>query len=92
VPVAIVEGEHDEFIKLEHAEYLALSIPGQNSFYFLASAISHHCKDRIQQRDARFLAQASFVKEQRSASCQVRSGSTAAILHLQGSVSFTPET
>ena len=28
VPVAIVQGEHDEFIKLEHAEYLAGSIPG----------------------------------------------------------------
>ena len=26
-PVAIVQGEHDEFIKLEHAEYLARSIP-----------------------------------------------------------------
>jgi pimeloyl-ACP methyl ester carboxylesterase len=28
VPVAIVLGEHDEFIKLEHVEYLARSIPG----------------------------------------------------------------
>ncbi|MGL5168697.1 MAG: alpha/beta fold hydrolase [Afipia sp.] len=28
VPVAIVQSEHDEFIKLEHAEYLARSIPG----------------------------------------------------------------
>jgi pimeloyl-ACP methyl ester carboxylesterase len=28
VPVAIVQGEYDEFIKLEHAEYLARSIPG----------------------------------------------------------------
>lgn len=28
VPVAIVLGEHDEFIKLEHAEYLARNIPG----------------------------------------------------------------
>ena len=28
VPVAIVLGELDEFIKLEHAEYLARSIPG----------------------------------------------------------------
>ena len=27
VPVAIVQGEHDEFIKLEHAEYLARTIP-----------------------------------------------------------------
>ena len=28
VPVAIVQGEHEEFIKREHAEYLARSIPG----------------------------------------------------------------
>lgn len=28
VPVAIVQSEHDEFIKREHAEYLAESIPG----------------------------------------------------------------
>jgi pimeloyl-ACP methyl ester carboxylesterase len=28
VPVAIVQSEHDEFIKLEHAEYLAQGIPG----------------------------------------------------------------
>ncbi len=28
VPVAIVQGEDDEFIKREHAEYLARSIPG----------------------------------------------------------------
>ena len=28
VPVAIVQSEHDEFIKPEHAEYLARSIPG----------------------------------------------------------------
>jgi pimeloyl-ACP methyl ester carboxylesterase len=28
VPVAIVQGEHDEFIKREHAEFLAQTIPG----------------------------------------------------------------
>lgn len=28
VPVAVVQGEHDEFIKPEYAEYLARSIPG----------------------------------------------------------------
>jgi pimeloyl-ACP methyl ester carboxylesterase len=27
VPVAIVQSEHDEFIKREHAEYLARTIP-----------------------------------------------------------------
>lgn len=28
VPVAIVQGEHEEFIKREHSEYIARSIPG----------------------------------------------------------------
>jgi pimeloyl-ACP methyl ester carboxylesterase len=28
VPVLIVQSEHDEFIKPEHAQYLARSIPG----------------------------------------------------------------
>lgn len=28
VPVSVVQSEHDEFIKLEHAEYLARTIPG----------------------------------------------------------------
>jgi pimeloyl-ACP methyl ester carboxylesterase len=28
VPVAVVQGEHDEFITRDHAEYLARSIPG----------------------------------------------------------------
>ena len=28
VPVAIVQGEHDEFIRVEHAAYLARTIPG----------------------------------------------------------------
>ncbi len=30
VPVTIVQSEHDEFIKREHAEYLAQTIPGAN--------------------------------------------------------------
>ena len=30
VPVTIVHSEHDEFIKREHAEYLASSIPNAN--------------------------------------------------------------
>ena len=33
VPVAIVQSEHDEFIKREHAEYLARSIPGAEFIY-----------------------------------------------------------
>ena len=65
VPVAIVQGEHDEFIKLEHAEYLALSVPvaerillpGCQPFRTTAKA------REIQQRDAGFPARASFLKE-----------------------------
>ena len=39
VPVAIVQSEHDEFIKPEHAEYLARSIPGAK--FILLSGVSH---------------------------------------------------
>ena len=39
VPVAIVQSEHDEFIKREHAEYLAQSIPGAE--YIFLQGVSH---------------------------------------------------
>jgi pimeloyl-ACP methyl ester carboxylesterase len=39
VPVAIVQSEHDEFIKPEHAEYLARSIPGAE--YLALPGVSH---------------------------------------------------
>ena len=39
VPVAIVQSEHDEFIKPEHAEYLARSIPGAELIRL--SGVSH---------------------------------------------------
>ncbi|MCA1370065.1 alpha/beta hydrolase [Bradyrhizobium sp. BRP14] len=39
VPVAIVQGEHDEFIKGEHAEYLARSIPQAKLIWL--SDVSH---------------------------------------------------
>lgn len=39
VPVAIALGEHDEFIKLEHAEYLARSIP--QAELLILSDVSH---------------------------------------------------
>jgi pimeloyl-ACP methyl ester carboxylesterase len=39
VPVTIVHAEQDEFIKREHAEYLARSIP--NSEFILLSGVSH---------------------------------------------------
>ena len=38
-PVAIVQSEHDEFIKREHAEYLARSIP--NAEFILLQDVSH---------------------------------------------------
>jgi pimeloyl-ACP methyl ester carboxylesterase len=39
VPVAIVQSEHDEFIKREHAEYLAKSIP--NAEFIYLQGVSH---------------------------------------------------
>jgi len=39
VPVAIVQSEHDEFIKPEHAEYLARSIP--NAEFIELPGVSH---------------------------------------------------
>ena len=39
VPVAIVHSEHDEFIKREHAEYLARSIP--NAEFMYLPGVSH---------------------------------------------------
>jgi pimeloyl-ACP methyl ester carboxylesterase len=39
VPVSIVQSEHDEFIKLEHAQYLARSIPGAE--LILLPGVSH---------------------------------------------------
>ncbi|CAB3749605.1 alpha/beta fold hydrolase [Paraburkholderia humisilvae] len=39
VPVMIVQSEHDEFIKREHAEYLARSIPGAQ--WLLLDGVSH---------------------------------------------------
>jgi pimeloyl-ACP methyl ester carboxylesterase len=39
VPVVIVQGEHDEFIKRDHAEYLARSIP--NAELVILNGVSH---------------------------------------------------
>jgi pimeloyl-ACP methyl ester carboxylesterase len=39
VPVAIVQSEHDEFIKLDHAEYLARSIP--DAEFVMLHGVSH---------------------------------------------------
>jgi pimeloyl-ACP methyl ester carboxylesterase len=39
VPVMIVQSEHEEFIKREHAEYLAQSIPGAE--FIVLNGVSH---------------------------------------------------
>ena len=39
VPVAIIQSEHDEFIKREHAEYLARNIP--NAEFIALAGVSH---------------------------------------------------
>ena len=39
IPVTIVHSEHDEFIRREHAEYLAQSIPGAS--FLLLKEVSH---------------------------------------------------
>ena len=55
VPVAIVQSEHDEFIKPEHAEYLARSIP--NAEYIFLPGVSHFAPlQRPEQFNAAMLA------------------------------------
>jgi pimeloyl-ACP methyl ester carboxylesterase len=39
VPVVIGQSEHDEFVKREHAEYLARSIP--DAEFVLLNGVSH---------------------------------------------------
>ncbi len=51
VPVTIVQSEHDEFIKREHAEYLARSIP--NAEFMFLPGVSHFAPlQRPEQFDA----------------------------------------
>ena len=55
VPVAIVHSEDDEFIKREHAEYLARSIPGAE--FILLPGVSHFAPlQRSQQFNSTMLA------------------------------------
>jgi pimeloyl-ACP methyl ester carboxylesterase len=55
VPVAIVQSEHEEFIKREHAEYLAQSIPGAE--FVVLTAVSHFAPlQRPEQFNAAMLA------------------------------------
>ena len=51
VPVAIVQGEHDEFIRPDHAAYLARTIPGGT--LMILPGVSHFAP---LQRPARFNA------------------------------------
>lgn len=57
VPVAIVQSQHDEFIKLEHAKYLAKSIPDAEFIYL--EGVSHFAPlqrpDQFNQVMLRFL-------------------------------------
>jgi pimeloyl-ACP methyl ester carboxylesterase len=60
VPVAMVQSEHDEFIKREHAEYLAHSIPGAE--FVLLPGVSHFAPlQRPEQFNAAMLAFLSKV-------------------------------
>jgi len=55
VPVAIIQSEHDEFIKREHAEYLARSIPKAEFVYL--TGVSHFAPlQRPEQFNATMLA------------------------------------
>jgi pimeloyl-ACP methyl ester carboxylesterase len=55
VPVAIVQGEHEEFIRREHAEYLARSIP--NAELIILQGVSHFAPlQRPEQFDKAMLA------------------------------------
>lgn len=59
-PVAIVHSEHDEFIKREHAEYLARSIP--NAEFIFLPGVSHFAPlQRPEQFNAAMLAFLSRV-------------------------------
>jgi pimeloyl-ACP methyl ester carboxylesterase len=57
VPVVIVQSEHDEFIKYEHAEYLAQSIP--NAEFVFLEGVSHFAP--LQRPDLFNAAMLTFV-------------------------------
>ena len=68
VPVAIVQGEHDEFIKRDHAEYLARNIP--KAELVILDGVSHFAPlQRPGQFNAAILAfvvKSQFPKEQKT--------------------------
>lgn len=59
VPVRIVQSERDEFIKLEHAEYLARTIPGAS--FLLLQEVSHFAP--LQRPEPFNTAMLAFVNE-----------------------------
>ena len=59
VPVTIAQSEHDEFIKREHAEYLARSIP--NAQYIFLPGVSHFAP--VQRPDVFNAAVLSFLRD-----------------------------
>jgi pimeloyl-ACP methyl ester carboxylesterase len=59
VPVTVVQGEHDEFIKREHADYLARTIP--NARFVLLKNVSHFAP--LQRPDSFNAAILEFVYE-----------------------------
>ncbi len=62
VPVAIVQSEHDEFIKREHAEYLAKTIP--NAEFIFLNGVSHFAPlQRPEQFNAAIVEFAGKVSE-----------------------------
>lgn len=62
VPVVIVQSEHEEFIKREHAEYLARSIPGAT--LVILNGVSHFAP--LQRPDAFNIEMLSFLNNLRS--------------------------
>lgn len=62
VPVAIVQSEHDEFIRREHAEYLAQSIP--NAELVILRNVSHFAPlQRPEQFNAAMLTFAGKIQQ-----------------------------
>jgi pimeloyl-ACP methyl ester carboxylesterase len=62
VPVTVVQSEHDEFIKCEHADYLARTIP--DAKFVLLKNVSHFAP--LQRPDSFNAAILEFVREPRS--------------------------
>jgi pimeloyl-ACP methyl ester carboxylesterase len=63
VPVVIVHSEHDEFVKREHAEYLARSIP--NAELIVLNGVSHFAPlQRPEQFNSAMLAFARNAKDE----------------------------